>query len=144
MKFTRHALLRWLLVPALFVLLLLTPIYDQQVPVLKSFNVTTAKWVPGGLEVWGVMEKRRACQIKQFHAIVEFRGERARELRVIRTPADTGEKPRLLSRLKGRSAFGPWFIAVPPEAIAVDIYTGHNCWWYRLTERRMPIWRRGS
>ena len=144
MRVNIRSALSWLIVPAMFALLMLTPIYDQQVPVLKSFNVTSVKWVPGGIEVWGVMEKRRACQIKQFHAIVEYRGGRPREPRVIKTPADAGEKRRLLSRLTGRSAFGPWFIDVPSEAIAVDIYTGHDCWLYRLTERRIPIWRRGS
>lgn len=143
-RFSEHPASRFVLVPVMCALLLLTPVYDEMRPVLKSFNVTEIKWVLGGLEVWGVMEKQRKCSIEEFYAIVEFRGDRPREPRIIETPADTEGKRRLISRLTGKSAFGPWLIHVPSSAIAVDVYTAHNCWWYRLTERRMPIWRRGS
>lgn len=142
---------RWLAVPALFALVLLTPVYDQKVPVLKSFHVTSVSHTSAGFEVWGWMEKRRNCPIKQFHAIVYFSDGSPRRPIRIRTPAepDLDERAvaqRLLSRRAGKSAFGPWFIPITDSTnvVAIHIYTGHNCWWYRLTEREMPIWRYGS
>ena len=150
-RFTEHPAARFALMPLMAVLLLLTPIYDQRVPVLKDFHVTSVRHTPEGFELWGWMEKQRNCPIEEFHAVVYFSDGSPRRPIRIRTPAEPGPDERiavqrLLSRQTGKSAFGPWFspITDSTNVVAIHIYTGHDCWRYRLTEREMPIWRYGS
>lgn len=142
-RLTGHPLFRWLIFPVLAALVMLTPIYDQYHPVYREFHVTSVQWVPGGLELWGVLDKQRSCSIKQRHAVIYFRGEPRRPA-VIKGQNMMTDQGVLLSRFLGRSAFGPWRVEVPSSAVAMSIYSTHDCWWWRPTEREEPVWRRGS
>lgn len=143
-RITEHPAVRFALMPLMAVLLLLTPIYDQWRPVYKAMHVTSVKWVPGGLELWGVIDKQRSCPIVQRHAVLYFRGDGVRRPAVIQGQNMMTPEGKLLSRFLGKSAFGPWFVPAQSDVIAASIYTTHDCWWFRLTEYEQPVWRRGS
>ena len=131
---------RWILFPAFGLAFVAVPIYDANFPVVTEWRVTDAQIVLGDLRVFGIMTKseyRRHCKTDEFYAIVERRGL---PKMIVEVKTD---KTKIHTRPAGRQAFGPWFIDLPPAAMAVDIFTRHKCWPFLNTDRVLPVWRRG-